>query len=305
MAKHLHGLLCLLLGCSSGQPAGGPSTMGGAAGRPGDPAGAGGDDSGEGGADLAVGGASLAPGGGGGGTRGDATGNEAGETGQGASPAAEGGAAGAGGSSAGSRCDSDCELCYREGHGDVLVDYAPQTGLRVMFRAELEPGQGERLHPPGAVCILVGYQRYLVVADAGGRPAGNAWDPLGVPAGAAFWQLPAVATAAAPWFGTAVTTLPAERIRDQRVVLELAELDADAGAFSVYTTSAFGTPKFLLSTASGLNELALQGGSHAHLNWTFTAPGRVDLSFVARAETLDGVSITSDAATFRFLIEPP
>lgn len=253
MAKPLHGLVGLVLGCSSAEPAPYPSAMGGA----------------------------------------------------GASPAGEGGAAGGGGSPSDSRCDSDCELCYREGHGDVFVDYAPEMGLRVMLRAELGPGQGERLHRPDTVCIVVGYQRYRVVADAGGRPAGKAWDPLGVPEGASFWHLPALATAAVPWFGTAVAPLPAEQLRDQRVVLELAELDAGAGAFSAYATTAFGTPTFLLSTASGLNALALQGGSHAHLNWTFAAPGRVELTFVAKAETLDGAPLTSDRATFRFLIESP
>jgi surface-anchored protein len=297
MAKALRALIWLALGCSSAER-GAPSAMSGAAGQFGDLAGASGD---EGGAGLGGDGASPFAGKTGAACGGDGIGTDVGEAG--ASPSGEGGAA-AGGAPSRSRCDSDCELCYQEGHGDVFVDYAPETGLRVMLRTELEPGQGERLYLPDAVCILVGYQRYRLVAEAGGRPAGSTWDPLGVPEGTVFWQLPAIATAETPWFGTAVATLPAEQIRAPRVVLELAELAPDAGAFSAYTTTAFGTPTFLLSTASGLNEARLQSGSHAHMNWTFAEPGRVELTFVASAELLDGTRITSEEATFRFLIEP-
>jgi surface-anchored protein len=293
----------MVLGCSSAEPAVAPSAMGGAAGQS-VLAGAAGDESvevnGDGGAGLRDDGP-LPPAGGGDG----ATAGVGGEADTGTSPAGDGGAAGSAGSPADSSCAADCEHCFREGHGDVFVDYGRDTGLRVMLRTELEPGQGERLHAPDSVCIVVGYQRYQVVADAGGRPESSAWEPLGVPEGAAFWQLPAVATAGTPWLGTAVAALPALQIPGQSVVLELSLPAAEAGAFSAYVATAFGAPMFLFSTVNGLTELVLQSGSHAHMNWTFAAPGGVELSFVARAEALDGTPITSDEATFRFVIEPP
>lgn len=299
MARSVAALLLLALGCSTADPASPPLMAAGAAGQPMGEGGAGGDggtssggdgDSGELGGDDSplTGGA----------------GGEAGADSSDSGSAGDGGDAGAAGSTAVPDCDADCEHCYRQGHGDVFVDYAAETGLRIMLRTELEHGQGERLHPPESACILVGYERHQVVVDAGGRPAGSAWDPVGVPEATAFWQLPAIATAGTPWLGTGVATLPAAEILGQSVVLELSPPAFEAGAFSAYATTAFGAPTFLFSTAAGVTDLTLQGSSHAHMNWTFAAAGRVELVFVAKAQSPDSTPLVSKPATFRFLVEP-
>ena len=73
MAKHFYGLVGLVLGCSSAEPAAPPSAMGGVAGQSGDLAGTGGDERGESGAGIGGDGALPTAGGGSRATGGDAT----------------------------------------------------------------------------------------------------------------------------------------------------------------------------------------------------------------------------------------
>jgi surface-anchored protein len=273
----------LLLACTRGVGAGSSTSEGGAAGTGG--AGEGGGDASPDAGGYDGGGSATAP--------------------QGGAPNHEpqGGAGGDTGVAPTPRCADTCARCYLEGHGDVLVDYAPDAGLRLMLRAALDPGQWEQLYEPETVCIVVSYERQQVVARAGGRPRGAAWEPVGVPEGAAFWQLPGLATPKAPWLGVAVVPLPVGTFAENRVVLELGEVTPPDAAFAAYVTSALGAPEFLLSSSAGLREVVAEGGSHAHMNWTFTAPGAVEVTFRVTATTEGGATVTSEPARFRFLVE--
>lgn len=272
----------LLLACSRGGAAGSSTSEGGVAST---------GDAGEGEGDASPddgGGAATAP-------QGGAPPNDE-------PPGGVGGRGDDDGGASTPRCADDCAHCYLEGHGDVLVDYAPEAGLRLTLRAALDPRQEEQLYEPETVCIVVSYERHQVVARAGGRPRGAAWEPVGVPEGAAFWQLPALATPRAPWLGVAVVPLPVGTFAEDRVVLELGEVTPPDAAFAAYVTSALGAPEFLLSSSAGLREVVAKGGSHAHMNWTFTAPGAVEVTFRVKATGAGGITLISEPARFRFLV---
>jgi surface-anchored protein len=200
----------------------------------------------------------------------------------------------------------DCAFSYAAGHGDLYVQYDVEREFSLRVRSELEPGLGELLYDPQDVCIVVPRRARQATVDFGGRPAGTQWEFMGVSAGEPFWLLPQVARADVPWFGTAAASVPPDVISTSALVAELMPPgDALPGAFAAWATDSFGSPQPILSTAMGLTRLVIPPGSHSHLNWSFSAPGRYDLAFKVMLVSDDGaLSVTGREQTFRFEVEP-
>jgi surface-anchored protein len=200
----------------------------------------------------------------------------------------------------------NCPFVYREGHGDLFVDYQTNGGLSLALRSELEPGAGELLYDPTLVCIVVPASTHEQTVGFGGRPGGAAWDALGVGAGAPFWFLPQVAIAGVPWFGIAPEGVSAALFDPDVLTLELREAKAPPGGeFSAWSSNTFGQPTFAFSTAAAVSASPRIAGSHDHLSWGFTAAGEYELTFVATAHlAATGERLESPPVTFRFLVEP-
>ncbi len=81
------------------------------------------------------------------------------------------------------------------------------------------------------------------------------------------------------WLGLRV----AGRYSDPGTVTFRATAFEGPGNISAFTTGVFGQPSIWLDSSNGLDgdELALPAGSHTHMSWGFTAPGRYRLTIEA------------------------
>jgi surface-anchored protein len=208
--------------------------------------------------------------------------------------------------SAGGGCQlAACSVRYREGHGDLYVSWTEAGGLSTALRAELVPDQGEQLYATSDVCIDVPVSSYHEIVDIGGRPAGEEWDPLGVPEGAPFWYLPEIAALGRPWFGLAsdpgdLGGVPVERFGPS-LTLAVKVTPPPGAHFSMWVSGPVGNALFLLSTVTGGDETTLITGSHAHVNWGFTKPGTYLVeTTVSGTLTTTGQTLTSPTNLLRF-----
>lgn len=203
----------------------------------------------------------------------------------------------------GGAVDGEAEHCelFTQGHADVYVRHAGES-LELSLLASLGDESTETTsHAPEQVCIVVSAERRRVIEASGGRPEPEPWAPIGVAAGAAFWQLPAVATPGVPWLGISIDPDPASN-DDAAVDLTATSVEAPgSGAFSSYVTNAVGAPAFLISTVT--SQLAMQQamGTHTHMAWTFETAG--EWSIVFEAQAIHDPTLVSAPARFRFLVE--
>lgn len=209
--------------------------------------------------------------------------------------------------------DSDCELVYDTGHGDLFIH--DQDGLRVSVRAAFGDGQ-ETLQQPERVCVLVPHASYALAQSLGGVPDRPDFAFLGLPAGSAFWLLPVTPRAGMPWLGASTESLPPARYAEDEVVLSLAVVERPAeGDVALWSTSPIGAPNVLFATSTATWQHAFAVGVHAHFNWGFTRAGDYTIEFRASAARLaDGEAgassagpaerETSPVARIRFLVKP-
>lgn len=213
---------------------------------------------------------------------------------------------------AGPRCAlPPCVHHYREGHGDLYTSWTAGGGLALTLRAALEPDGVERAYAPLDVCIHVPRRAYDEVVALGGRPRGAGWDPIGVPAGAAFWLLPEQPLDGIPWLGvasdeSAAGGVPAGTLETTLTVsVEVDPPPPAGGAFAAWgAVDDPDHPPFLFSTQTGAAAAGFIASSHAHLSWSFGAPGEYLVrARVAGVVAATGAPVASPPATYRFVVE--
>lgn len=211
----------------------------------------------------------------------------------------------------------ECTPCidYRMGHGDILALYDPVPERLVLrLRSHLtfpDPAGAPPLHDPSAVCIVVPYSAYERMAAAGGRPVfgePDAFEPIGVEPGAAFWVLEAQNLGSEqPFFGVAVDELP-EAVFAGPLRFVVRALSAPSNAHvSIYQLPIL--PVFYVSTrfperTVAAQSVSLSSGAHDHFNWTFSHAGDYAMEMTVRGERVTGGALESEAITLRFRVEP-
>lgn len=208
---------------------------------------------------------------------------------------------------------------FTSGHADVIaVGYVDEDTPGVF---EFEPhihAEGAIIDgvlvpdaefEPGEITTVVPQSTFDYWTTSGGRPAGNAWDPIGVAAGESFWFLPqsnsgpaGAATLGAPFAGIGTEELAAsDWSTDITITLDSV---SGPGDFAMYLDGI--NPFFAMSTADGIDgtdAINIAAGNHEHYNWAFTAPGVYDVGV-----TISGTHVTDEAktasATFQFQVVP-
>lgn len=141
----------------------------------------------------------------------------------------------------------------------------------------------------------------LHVADGGfTRPAGDAFNFIGVPAGAPILVLPQNQAAGILFLGFGGEELPLGTFVNNTVTLSLVSV-VGPGQFSVYTSSDSG-PIRRMATSDGIGAddfLNVLAGSHAHHNLVFTAGGYYAVTFTATGTLTAGGTVT-DTQTYYF-----
>lgn len=201
-----------------------------------------------------------------------------------------------------------CRFHYIEGHGDIYISWDDAAGLSLGLRSALE-GAGERVYASAEVCIHIPKAAYDRIAEFGGRPPSAGWDPIGVPAGQAFWHLDENPIAGSPWFGlasddTELGGVPIGVFEDQLALSFTVERPPEA-QFSIWgTIEDPDAPPFLVATAIDRSALSLITGSHVHVNWAFSRAGDYVATVIASGVLATGEARTSPPAIFRFVVEP-
>lgn len=195
---------------------------------------------------------------------------------------------------------------FTSGHGDLGLGEGSTLELHLHLH-----DAGE-IAPDEAV-IRVPASTYGFVADNGGRPAGSAWDDIGVAAGESYWFLPqsnsgagGAATLGAPFLGIGGEEIEFGAFDGNLFTLTLTGASMpDGGNFSLWTDGF--TPTFYMSTVDGISAadafvLDLDASDHDHANWGFTVAGTYELTFTVTA-AIEGIE-QSDTATFTFQVVP-
>jgi len=162
---------------------------------------------------------------------------------------------------------------------------------------------------PGEITVVVPQSTFDFVSTNGGRPAGAAWDPIGVGAGAGYWFLPqsnsgpaGAATLGAPFAGVGTEELtPGDWSSPITIALDAV---SGPGEFSMWLDGF--SPSFVFAAADGIDgsdAFSVAAGGHEHYNWGFTAPGVYDVTVtVSGTHALDGFKEAS--ATYQFQVVP-
>jgi surface-anchored protein len=218
--------------------------------------------------------------------------------------AAEGGATGievplAGAPTGGAGSD-DCELTYGEGHGDLFVRF--DRGLDLSVRSTFGSASPEILAETSRVCVLVPAASRALAESMGGAPESADYAFLGVSAGDPFWLLPATPRAGMPWFGASTEDVPAGRYDGNEVRVAIASIEMPtSGQFAAWSTSSFGVPSAMFSTATGMLTHFFPIGAHVHFNWAFSVSGTYVITFIVEG-THDGTSDLTPLSPLRFLV---
>jgi len=212
----------------------------------------------------------------------------------------------AGGAGAPGETIAGCELLYEAGHGDLFVDFSAKIGLSLAVRSAFPPADKETLVALGRVCVVVPHASLELAASFGGRPEGAQFDFIGVPPGASFWLLPAVAERGMPLFGASTERLPPSQYEGDELELSLSPLEVPEGAnVACWTTDALGKSAPLFSSEQGRLKQRFSTGVHMHFNWSFSHEGTYRLAFEAKGKRVpSGAEESSGAATLRFEVRP-
>jgi surface-anchored protein len=193
------------------------------------------------------------------------------------------------------------------GHYDLNIGFANGTGWQFNL---FDFSDDSRIDPRTIDLGVTEIGKKSVPMDPG-------FAPLGVPAGATYWELPQPNTPGIiflgyrtddvdpdpflPFFGSPFISLEMTAVRGSGV--------DRGGFFSMFQTDAFGTPTFQYTAADGIGNNDVQSPiplpAHAHFNWAFTQPGEYQVTFRTEAELTEpgneGV-ITNGVGTFTFFV---
>lgn len=189
---------------------------------------------------------------------------------------------------------------YLTGHSDVGVEYEDS---KLILHYHIHNGAKDEQGNP-----LEGEfqpnELYTRVPDASMviRPAGSAWDFLGVTAGSPVWILPATQEPGMPFLGFGTEHLDDEQWSGN-IPYKLIGLDGP-GAFSMWTTDMFGTPAVYWQSSNGIDAsdtYSLGIPVHSHANWGFTAEGVYKVTIEASGTHVDDGPM-SNTEVFTFLV---
>lgn len=137
------------------------------------------------------------------------------------------------------------------------------------------------------------------------RPAGSAWNFVGVAPGADFWVMPQNQLPGRVYLGIGAESIPFGLFAGSLVSMQLVGVEGP-GAFSLYRVAAGGSPTALMASSDGLTDadrIVLSPGAHAHFNWAFTRPGEYRLLFEA-VGTVGGIERRSGPVAFGMTVIP-
>ncbi|MEM1085879.1 MAG: choice-of-anchor M domain-containing protein [Verrucomicrobiota bacterium] len=163
---------------------------------------------------------------------------------------------------------------------------------------------------PDEIIIQVSNTTFDYTTSIGGRPAGTAWDPLGVPATSSYWYLPSGpgGPGGAGALGTIYGGLGAEELEaaDWSTITVTLESVVGPGDFSMWTED-IGGPTFLWASADGIDGsdvATVDPGDHTDNFLGFTAAGIYEITVnFSGTHTPDGPF--SESATYTFQVPEP
>lgn len=205
-----------------------------------------------------------------------------------------------------SAASAQAEISLSSGHADLGLGEGSSLELHLHIHdiGEVEPGEA---------VIVVPNSTYAFASSNGGRPAGSAWEQIGVGAGESFWYLPqsnsgqgSAAALGAPHLGIGGEEITLGAFDGNSFTLTLTgAVMPEGGNFSLWQDDF--TPVFYMSTVDGISAadaftLDLDNSDHVHANWGFTQAGIYELTFTVSAY-VEGIE-QSDTATFTFNVVP-
>ncbi len=125
-------------------------------------------------------------------------------------------------------------------------------------------------------------------------------------AGQTVWILPQRENPTLPYLGVAGEEIEEGVFQDDKLDLTFVGLTGP-GDMSMYVVDGFGAPNVYFNSGDGLTEsdrYEIGVGSHAHVNWAFTAPGVYEVTLQAIGTLVDGSAVQSEPTTFVFEVEP-
>ena len=188
----------------------------------------------------------------------------------------------------------DFEAVLTEGHADVGVAYGNGA-----WDLHIHDGEADTEYEPAGALLSVG------PAALTPRPAGAAFDFLGVAAGENYYRLPQTETPGLVFLGFGTEEIPAGTFAGGTVSLTLKAVNGP-GHFSVWKSDING-PAVRMATTDGVtadDALTLTEGSHAHYNLGFSAKGRYEVTFEATGNLTNGLEPTaSGGVTYYFSVD--
>lgn len=137
------------------------------------------------------------------------------------------------------------------------------------------------------------------------RPAGAAFDFIGVPAGQTIWVVPQNEQAGLLFLALAAEGIDPADVDPDEVRFRLKAVDGP-GHFSVWEVDGFGDPTAFYSTTDGVTAadefVSLLG--HSHLNFGFTARGLYAVTLQAITTETGGNPLASEEFTVYFAVDP-
>lgn len=195
-------------------------------------------------------------------------------------------------------------VLYTQGHGDIGL--AIEEGNELFLHYHFDPTSvidGVALEDtPNAEFEYEPADVLTRLAHAPeARPAGAQWDFIGNAAGADTWYIPQTQIEDRPWLGFGTEELePGSIVGDVQYAITSF---SGPGQFSLSGNSPFGEPIVAMSTFTGDLTHALPAGTHAHLDFFFTAPGTYEIGLTATLTPTGGTPV-SDTATFSIEVVP-
>ena len=191
-----------------------------------------------------------------------------------------------------SNCDPFLETPVREGHVDAGIGF--EDGA---FDLHIHDEEADIEYEADEVPIFVSDAALIA------RPAGSAFDFIGVPAGERVWNIPAGGEIPGlVYLGLATEEIAAGTFQGDKVTLSLLGANGP-GHFSLWVPGT--NPSVKLASSDGItgsDTLDLLTGSHAHFNWTFSAPGEYAITFRVSGTPVGALLPVSAEATYTFAV---
>jgi surface-anchored protein len=178
------------------------------------------------------------------------------------------------------------------GHADIGLDF---DGGSLVLNVHDQTVNPEQQRAASSVVLRVKDAAEVAVPD----------DPsfavLGSP-GDSVWILPQVQDDDLLWLGWNTEDIDSGTMAGDRVRLHLRSVSGP-GNFLLFTTGSFGAIDVIFNSTDGIDAgdaLDVTVPSHAHGNWTFTAPGTYQIELQLTGTLVDGGAADSGSVTYTF-----